>query len=315
MIIGDATLPRTLWKVELSHNIVNQGDPVVPAVPSHFDNNMGKVLPSLSDKEVAFIASQKVFFVATSAVSVHHHVSVSPKANSSAGNAIVVLDPHTVAYADWTGSGSETAAHVLENGRMTLLFVNLESGPPKILRLFGMAHVWSAETVPADLLRHFPPAIATQNLGFRAVYKLHVDRISDSCGFSMPIMNFEKYRKTLDEYTTKAGKEGIAEYRILKNSFSIDGLPSLAHLHPRNASLKIEPMWQDGYFHGKVDPMPSLRSKLSLFLSKSRRRVFSTKVRLRACDVFVAAIAIFVLGIFVGCSRSVFSVELFRIEL
>ncbi|KAG7368191.1 pyridoxamine 5'-phosphate oxidase-like FMN-binding protein [Nitzschia inconspicua] len=217
---------------------------------------MGKLLEKISEKEENFIGKQKVFFVATAPSSGDHHVNVSPKAP---GTSVVVIDPHTVAYADLTGSGSETASHVMENGRMTLMFCNIEAGPPQILRLHGTARVVIKEEVPASLLNRFPEEITT-SFGFRCVYVLNVHRVSSSCGYSLPVMQFEKYRQVLAEYTENKGEEGMKEYSITKNSFSIDGLPSLALL--RNKDKTIEPDPQDGYVFGKeilgVDPISSI---------------------------------------------------------
>jgi hypothetical protein len=218
---------------------------------------MGKVIESIGEQEEAFIVSQKVFFVATAPISPQHHISVSPKSQGC-----VVLDPHTVAYADLTGSGAETAAHVLQNGRMTLMFCNIESGPPKILRLFGKAEVIMAEHVSKSLRAKFPVKI-TNSPGFRAVYKLRVHRISSSCGYSMPVMKFEKYRDTLNEWTEKKGKEGIFEYHTLKNSYSIDGLPSLALL--REESPSTEPFLEEGYVRGRPSKGPKHGLQLNAY--------------------------------------------------
>jgi Pyridoxamine 5'-phosphate oxidase len=199
---------------------------------------MGKVLPEIGDSEAAFIASQKVFFVATAPNSTDHHVNVSPKANG-----MIVLDRHTVAYADLTGSGAETAAHILQNGRMTIMCCQLEAGLPKILRLFGQATLLPKEVVPESLLKQFPESI-TKSHGFRAVFKLSVDRISSSCGYSLPIMTFERHRNTLEEYCERLGADGMKEYSTHKNSFSIDGLPSIGLLR---TSEPVVPVVQDGY--------------------------------------------------------------------
>jgi hypothetical protein len=207
---------------------------------------MGKVLECITDSEEAFIAKQKVFFVATAPLDKDHRVNVSPKAP---GASVVVIDPHTVAYSDLSGSGAETAAHVMENGRMTILFCNLESGAPKILRLYGTARFTVKEEVEPSLLRQFPTEI-TSSFGFRAIFILKVERISTSCGYSLPVMAFEKHRKILEEYTEKAGEEGMKDYCLKKNSFSIDGLPSLALI--RNKNTVIVPKHEDGYIHGEV---------------------------------------------------------------
>ena len=206
---------------------------------------MGKVLDSITEKEEDFIRDQKVFFVATAPLSADHHINVSPKAP---GASVIVLDPHTVAYAELTGSGAETAAHVMENERMTLMFCNIEEGPPKILRLHGKARVVVKEDISSSMLEKFPKKLTTDN-GFRCVYILKVHRISSSCGYSLPIMHFEKYRKTLDEYSERKGVKGMDEYGLQKNCFSIDGLPSLGLLRNKDKTIEMDP--QAGYIYGK----------------------------------------------------------------
>lgn len=209
---------------------------------------MGKLLPCISTREAEFIATQKVFFVATAPLSPDHHVSVSPK---SPGSSVVVIDPNTVAFADLTGSGAEGAAHVLQNGRITLLFVNIESGPPKILRLHGKGRVVSANDVDPKLLGRFPSDIVGSH-GFRSVFVIDVDRVSTSCGYSMPVMKFERYRTTLEDWTEKKGNDGMREYRIEKNSFSIDGLPSVTSMDPTSYGPMIKQVSKNGYFYGEV---------------------------------------------------------------
>ena len=155
---------------------------------------MGKTLPEISQREAEFIAKQPVFFVASAAAD--GCVNVSPRAP---GSAVTVLNGKTVAMLDLSGSGSETAAHLMRNGRITLLFVNLEEGPPKMLRLHGRGSLLlPQEAAAAGLLERFGEALAA-NVGVRAVYKIAVERVSTSCGYSMPVMRFMRHRTTLDE--------------------------------------------------------------------------------------------------------------------
>jgi len=223
---------------------------------------MGKLLDSIREHDVEFMAKQKVFFVATAPLSRHHRVNVSPKAP---GTSLVVLNPHKVAYLDLTGSGSETAAHLAENGRMTILFCHLEEGPPRLMRLHGKARILLKEQADADLLSKFP-ATLTSHLGFRAIYVMDVDRISSSCGYSMPIMNFHHYRTKLDEWSENKGPEGISKYNLTKNSFSIDGMPSLAVIKAQQdkSQYRIDPRPTDGYIYGEKVPTNRL---LSLILN------------------------------------------------
>jgi Pyridoxamine 5'-phosphate oxidase len=272
------------------------------------DSTMGKVLEVISDKEAAFIESQHVFFVATAPLNPRHHVSASPKAGKGSA---VVLDSRTVAYADLTGSGAETAAHVRENGRMVLLFCNLERGAPKILRLHGTARIILAEDVPASLLAKFPASIA-QNCGFRAVYQLDVTRISTSCGYSLPVFDFVKQRTTLDEYAAKEGPQGIFDYQTLKNSYSIDGLPSLA-LCRQKAPRDVVPVVEDGFVFGKVAATNGVTRRAGLvrmprFMADASRRLQKWRrqpLRLSAWNLASVCLAFFALGLVLGSSTGV----------
>ena len=217
---------------------------------------MGKTLEGgLTPAVAAFIASQRVFFVATAPLSAAHHVNVSPKTNG--GSSLAVLDAHTLAFADLSGSGAETAAHVLQNGRVTFMFANLEAGAPQILRVFGEASLLLPGEAPPALLARFGEA-TSRSPGLRAIFVTRVHRVSHSCGYSMPVLRFERQRTVLDEFVEKIERpaaEGggyvvrggfadgrrlssMGEYRALKNAFSIDGLPSLAMAVPGAAPVK-----------------------------------------------------------------------------
>ena len=185
---------------------------------------MGRLLQELSEKEAAFIRRQPVIFVATAAAT--GRVNVSPR---SPGRSLAVLSPRRCALLDLTGSGSETAAHLTHDGRITVMCVNLEEGPPQILRIHGRGRVLLKAAVPADTLAHFPPELR-EGPGFRAVYMIDVERVTASCGFSMPIMELRSYRATLDAFAAKSGAEGMRAYRQLKNGFSVDGLRSVGAL-------------------------------------------------------------------------------------
>lgn len=249
---------------------------------------MGKVLQEIGPAEIAFIQRQKVFFVGTAPRDADHHINVSPKAPASS---IQVLGPHKVAYLDLTGSGSETAAHVTENGRMVLMFCNVEQGPPKILRLHGHAKLIVKEEVSKDLLDLFPDNL-TSHAGFRAMFVLQVDRISSSCGYSLPIMEYVKTRQILDEYCERKGMEGMKEYSLEKNSFSIDGLASLAH--QRHPTQRIVPNPQEGYILGRraVAGTPITATASSLMIPSFFKRCISSDLMLGIAIGFgLAAIA------------------------
>jgi hypothetical protein len=164
-----------------------------------------------------WIARQRVFFVGTAPLSAEGHVNVSPKG----GDAFRLLGPMEAAYQDYTGSGAETAAHLRENGRLVVMFCALE-GAPKIVRLHGRGTVVEpGDARFEELASHFPP-----NAGTRAIVHLTIERVSDSCGLSVPFFDYQGPRDQLDRWAEKQGPAKLAEYRALKNQSSIDGLPA-----------------------------------------------------------------------------------------
>jgi hypothetical protein len=179
---------------------------------------MGKTYDAIESDMAAFLGAQHVFFVATAPMASDGHVNLSPKG----GDTFRVLDPRTVAYLDLTGSGIETIAHVRENGRIVLMFCAF-AGPPKIVRLHGRgAVVEPYDPEYAGLVALFPP-----NLGARAVIRVSVERISDSCGYAVPLYAYEGDRDVLDKWADRKGEEGLAQYRAAKNATSLDGLKGL----------------------------------------------------------------------------------------
>ncbi|MEO0466322.1 MAG: pyridoxamine 5'-phosphate oxidase family protein [Pseudomonadota bacterium] len=181
---------------------------------------MGKTYDHLTDKLVEFISAQKMFFVATAPLSGDGHVNVSPKGY----DAFKIIDPLTVAYLDTGGSGIETQAHAIENGRVTLMFCAFE-GAPLIVRLYGTATVtqWD-EPGFADLLALFPDFEKA-----RGVFTIKLHRITDSCGWGVPFYDFHGERDQLKRFATNPNKspEDWAEKWRTGNAVSIDGLPGI----------------------------------------------------------------------------------------
>ena len=179
---------------------------------------MGKVYDAIDDKLAAFIAKQKMFFVATAPLSGEGHVNVSPKGY----DAFRILSPKQVAYADLGGSGIETVAHARENGRITIMFCAFE-GPAMILRLYGKARVmqFDAPGFDAELAR-FPGFERARNI----VY-VDVDRIADSCGWGVPFYDFKGERDQLKRAIEHRTRDEWAERRYVSNAESIDGLTGL----------------------------------------------------------------------------------------
>lgn len=175
------------------------------------------VHPHIEPELAEWIGRQKIFFVGSAPLSGEGHVNISPKG----GEAFRVLGPLEVAYQDYTGSGAETAAHVRENGRIVIMFCAFEGGP-KIVRLHGKAVMLTAGDAKfSEMVSLFPP-----NAGTRAIFHVTLDRVTDSCGFSVPFFDFKEPRETLDKWSANQGPEKIVEYRAKKNVRSIDGLPA-----------------------------------------------------------------------------------------
>ncbi|MFP3580607.1 pyridoxamine 5'-phosphate oxidase family protein [Arthrobacter sp. SIMBA_036] len=177
---------------------------------------MGKVHGAIDERIAKFINRQVVFFVATAPLSADAHVNVSPR---GLPGTFAVLDEKTFAWLDVTGSGSETIAHLRENGRITVMFCAFD-GPPNIVRLHGKGRVVSRYDPDFDsFAAHFE-----DKPGTRAVIVVDVTRVSDSCGWGVPLMTFEGHRELLGPYFSRKGAQGSAEYRVAKNRVSIDGL-------------------------------------------------------------------------------------------
>lgn len=177
---------------------------------------MGKTYSAINQRLTKFIARQPVFFVASAPLSADGHVNVSPR---GLPGTFAVLDEHTFAWLDVTGSGSETIAHIRENGRITIMFCAFD-GPPNIVRLHGTGRVVSRYDGEFEsLARNFDDRPEA-----RAVIVVDVHRVSDSCGWGVPLMTFEGHRDVIGPYFERKGIAGSAEYRIAKNRASIDGL-------------------------------------------------------------------------------------------
>ncbi len=182
---------------------------------------MGRTYDEVGGRLAAFLLAQPVFFVATAPLGAEGHVNCSPKGNR---DELAVLDPHTVAYLDQTGSGVETIAHLRENGRIVLMFCAFD-GPPRIVRLHGSGEVVTADEARfAGLAARFPRSAGD---GVRSVIVVAVRRISDSCGFGVPLMDFRGHRANMDEWAARKGRDGIVDYWAEKNGTSIDALPGL----------------------------------------------------------------------------------------
>ena len=183
---------------------------------------MGKVYDAIDGRLPAFLLAQKVFFVATAPSGADGQVNLSPKGLTGC---FAILGGRRVAYLDFTGSGAETIAHLRENGRIALMFCAFE-GPPKIVRLHGRGRVVRpGDDDFAELFAAFPDAPDTH--GLRSIIDVAVTRISDSCGYAVPLMAYQGDRDLLQQSHSRKSAEELAAYRQTRNAVSVDGLPAL----------------------------------------------------------------------------------------
>jgi hypothetical protein len=189
---------------------------------------VGRTYERIDDHLRAWIARQPLFFVGTAPRGDDGHVNVSPKGPIGT---LRVLDDRTVAYLDVVGSGAETIAHLRENGRIVVMLCAFD-GPPRILRLHGRGEVARAgDPGFAALLERAAFDEPASPEARRAVVVVHVERISDSCGYGVPLMAFEGIRPHQDAWAAKklrtGGPGALSDYQAEKNATSIDGLPAL----------------------------------------------------------------------------------------
>jgi hypothetical protein len=176
----------------------------------------------LTDELTDWVHAQPLFFVATAPAS-GGHVNVSPKGYDT----LRVLGPFHVAYRDLTGSGAETAAHLRDDGRITLLWCAFDH-PPRIVRVQGSGRVLVPGDDGFDLLDDVLPT----RPGARSIVEVHADRVSTSCGFAVPLFELVGERDTLARWAEGRSDEDLEVYRRTKNARSIDGLPGLPGTEP-----------------------------------------------------------------------------------
>ncbi|MGK7956185.1 MAG: pyridoxamine 5'-phosphate oxidase family protein [Crocosphaera sp.] len=176
---------------------------------------MAKFYPSLTPELMEFIAEQKIFFTATAPR--EGRINLSPKGIDT----FRCFDQQTVGYLDLTGSGNETSAHLEENGRMTIMFCSF-SEKPLILRLYGQGKVIRPRDEKWSQLYHGFPTYE----GERQIIILTLTSAQTSCGFGVPIYEYQENRNTLIEWAKKKGETGIHDYWQRNNQNSIDGLPT-----------------------------------------------------------------------------------------
>lgn len=176
-----------------------------------------KLHPELDDDLQHWIGQQPLFFVASAPLSPEGHVNVSPRGY----DCLRILDRHSLAWLDLTGSGNETAAHLQENGRITLMFCAFQ-GDARILRLYGHGETLLEGSNGWNALR---PLFADLP-GARQIIRVQIERIQTSCGYGVPLMELQGDRQRLLQWADKKGPDGLQDYREKGNARSIDGLPT-----------------------------------------------------------------------------------------
>jgi hypothetical protein len=177
---------------------------------------MGATFDQLNDDLREFIVAQHLYFVATAPLAAEGHVNLSPKGLDS----FRVLGSKTIGYLDLPGSGVETIAHLRENGRIVIMFCAFE-GRPRIVRLYGRGRVVEPVDAEWSQLSGQFPSYSTP----RSVIVVELQRVSDSCGYGVPLFDFAGERNQLVDYCDRKGPEKIRDYKAEHNRTSIDGLP------------------------------------------------------------------------------------------
>lgn len=173
---------------------------------------MAKRLTEIDPKIKEFIENQNIFFVATAAN--EGRINLSPKGMDS----LRVLGPNKVVWLNLTGSGNETAAHLLKHNRMTIMFCSFD-GKPLILRLYGTAITYHERDESYQKYIGLFPEIP----GSRQIFEMKVEMVQTSCGYAVPFMDFKEERTQLTSWAKKQGDDRLTNYKKEKNSYSIDG--------------------------------------------------------------------------------------------
>lgn len=176
---------------------------------------MGTQFDALSDQHIAFIGKQHLFFTGTAGPK--GKVNISPKGMDS----LCVLGPNRILWLNFTGSGNETAGHLAQNNRMTLMWCSFTK-QPIILRAYGTARtIHPRDTDWAEFAGHFP-----QDLGMRQIYDMSIDMVQKSCGYAVPYFDHAGDRDTLKSWARDKGEDGIPAYWAERNALTLDGMPT-----------------------------------------------------------------------------------------
>lgn len=179
---------------------------------------MSAVYDGIDDALASWISVQPMWFLATAPLAAHGRVNVSPRGHDT----FSVLGRHRVGWVDYTGSGVETIAHLRENGRVCVMFASFERRP-RIVRLHGRGVV----SLPGEPEFEEVAALHPVHPGSRAAVVVDVERVSDACGYGVPVMDLVGERDLLRLDAERRGPQGLVAYRAMENVTSIDGLPGL----------------------------------------------------------------------------------------
>jgi hypothetical protein len=188
--------------------------------------SIARVYEHITEAQRHWVARQAMFFVATAPLAGDGHINLSPKGPIGS---LAILDDHTIAYLDVHGSGAETIAHLRENGRIVVMLCAFE-GPPRIVRFHGRGEVVIHSTPRFEaLLAQADFADASLPEARRAIIVVHVTRVSDSCGYGVPLMSFEGLRDhhalSVSKHLRTIGLDGYEQRQRDRHQMSLDGLP------------------------------------------------------------------------------------------
>jgi len=177
---------------------------------------MGKITDTLGEKDIEFIHNQKMFFVATAPK--EGKINLSPK---GLDDTFKIIDNNTILWLNYFGSGNESAAHLLEDNRMTIMFCAFKR-KPNILRLYCTARaIQEKDEEWEKYISHFPIQRAA-----RQVFEVTILNVNNSCGMGVPLYEFIEQRDNLPNYYDARTKEDYIAYMKKKNQISFDGKPT-----------------------------------------------------------------------------------------
>ncbi len=174
---------------------------------------MAKFYDQLDQKLKTFILEQKIYFTATAPKK--GRINLSPKGMDS----FRILSDKQVGFLSVTGSGNETAAHLLDDGRITIMFCSFTT-TPWILRIYGKGTcIHPGDDNSDEVAKDF-----TQLPGTRQIFIIDIESVQTSCGYSIPFYEYKSERDALNKWAEQKGADGVKEYQQENNLTSIDGI-------------------------------------------------------------------------------------------